>query len=174
MLTNANGLASYVGDSGLFRISANSRRSSLSTPNCGFVLLITSFQSHLGTRLTENLPLEDEGVCSTTSFPLSLLLRVLSSLYEDSSSTISILVEPKAYTSVSWEGGWEYSSICHSFDTSSVTTCSSSSSCNGSFWTFSSIELWGRGVIEPLSTTVTCGSDGGVRSGPYESDNICA
>ena len=92
---------------------------------------------------------------------LSLLLGVIS-YYEDSPSVASVFVDPIACTLVSWEGGWEYSSI---------TICSSCSSDDGYLWTCSS-ELECGGVTEPLSTTI-CGGDGGVRSRPCVSGGIC-
>ena len=79
-----------------------------------------------------DLTLDDEGVCSTTSFPLSLFLGVIS-YFHDSPCVALVSMDPIAYTSVSWEDGLEYSTICPSFDTSLVAICSDFSFEGGSF-----------------------------------------
>lgn len=119
-VTNANGIASHAGDSGLFKIFAISQISSCEAQNLGLKLLITSFCSHLGVCLARGLLIEDEGVCSKTSFPLLLLLGVVF-IGEGSPSICLVSVDPVACTLVSWEGDWEYLTICPSLDTSSVT-----------------------------------------------------
>ena len=113
--------------------------SSSEAQNLGLVLLIIFFRTHLRICFSEDLALDDGGVCSTTSFPL-LLLLVFISYCKGSPFVASFSTDPVAYT-MSWEGGWEYSTICPSFDTSLIALCSGHSSDDGSFWNYSSFEL---------------------------------
>ena len=161
LVTNTNGATSWDRDPGSLRISAMPQMSSSKAWNWGLVFLIIFFQIHLGMFFSADLDLDDEGVCFSTSFPLSLLLGFIS-YCEGSPFVASVSVFPATCTSVFWEGGWEYYTSCPSFDTSLVTICLVPP------LMMDPSKLWGGGVTEPLSTTIICGGDGGVRSGPYE------
>ena len=59
VVKNANGAASCDGDLGLFKIFAMSQMSSSEAWNWGFVLLIISFQIHIGMCFSIDLSLDD-------------------------------------------------------------------------------------------------------------------